>query len=148
MDLVFNCCLNGFMGLSSLLPLFQIIRKVVRQIDSSGADDTQEHEEVIAEGPLEDPSEVDADTDSFMKLAQVLRWLQPLGGSVCQGARPLSRLLTCVPALGIYTVLPPSGLPIVGFSRPGPVQCHSFRAYFLSLSLCVICPAFCLCCCL
>ncbi|XP_041608163.1 ankyrin-1 isoform X11 [Vulpes lagopus] len=49
----------------------KIIRKVVRQIDSSGADDTQEHEEVIAEGPLEDPSEVDADTDSFMKLAQV-----------------------------------------------------------------------------
>ncbi|XP_038308274.1 ankyrin-1 isoform X14 [Canis lupus baileyi] len=48
----------------------KIIRKVVRQIDSSGADDTQEHEEVIAEGPLEDPSEVDADTDSFMKLAQ------------------------------------------------------------------------------
>lgn len=76
------------MGLSSLLPLFQIIRKVVRQIDSSGADDTQEHEEVIAEGPLEDPSEVDTDTDSFMKLAQVLRWLQPLGGSVCQGAGP------------------------------------------------------------
>ncbi|XP_045635082.1 ankyrin-1 isoform X6 [Ursus americanus] len=49
----------------------KIIRKVVRQIDSSGADDTQEHEEVIAEGPLEDPSEMEADIDSFMKHAQV-----------------------------------------------------------------------------
>ncbi|XP_073758648.1 ankyrin-1 isoform X10 [Callorhinus ursinus] len=49
----------------------KIIRKVVRQIDSSGADDAQEHEEVIAEGPLEDPSEMEADVDSFMRHAQV-----------------------------------------------------------------------------
>nr|XP_025741807.1 ankyrin-1 isoform X2 [Callorhinus ursinus] len=48
----------------------KIIRKVVRQIDSSGADDAQEHEEVIAEGPLEDPSEMEADVDSFMRHAQ------------------------------------------------------------------------------
>ncbi|XP_011222372.1 ankyrin-1 isoform X8 [Ailuropoda melanoleuca] len=48
----------------------KIIRKVIRQIDSSGADDTQELEEVIAEGPLEDPSEMEADIDSFMKHAQ------------------------------------------------------------------------------
>nr|XP_060509459.1 ankyrin-1 isoform X21 [Panthera onca] len=48
----------------------KIIRKVVRQIDSSGADDTQEHEEVIAEGPLEDPSEMEADIDYFMTHAK------------------------------------------------------------------------------
>ncbi|XP_070454871.1 ankyrin-1 isoform X3 [Equus przewalskii] len=48
----------------------KIVRKVVRQIDSSGADDTQEHEEVIAEGPLEDPSELEADIDYFMKHAK------------------------------------------------------------------------------
>ncbi|XP_045677458.1 ankyrin-1 isoform X8 [Phyllostomus hastatus] len=45
----------------------KIIRKVVRQIDSSGADDTQEHEEVIVEGPPEDPRELEADIDYFMK---------------------------------------------------------------------------------
>ncbi|XP_043419228.1 ankyrin-1 isoform X17 [Prionailurus bengalensis] len=48
----------------------KIIRKVVRQIDSSGADDTQEHEEVIAEGPLENPSEMEADIDYFMTHAK------------------------------------------------------------------------------
>ncbi|XP_026927145.1 ankyrin-1 isoform X15 [Acinonyx jubatus] len=48
----------------------KIIRKVVRQIDSSGVDDTQEHEEVIAEGPLEDPSEMEADIDYFMAHAK------------------------------------------------------------------------------
>lgn len=53
--------------------LFQIIRKVVRQIDSSGADDTLEHEEVIVEGPPEDPRKLEADIDYFMRLAKVLR---------------------------------------------------------------------------
>ncbi|XP_037382037.1 ankyrin-1 isoform X4 [Talpa occidentalis] len=48
----------------------KIIRKVVRQIDSSGAGDTQEHEEVIVEGPLEDPSDLEADIDYFMKHAK------------------------------------------------------------------------------
>ncbi|XP_042535361.1 ankyrin-1 isoform X4 [Dipodomys spectabilis] len=45
----------------------KIIRKVVRQVDSSGTDDTQQHEEVIVEGPLEDPSELEADIEYFMK---------------------------------------------------------------------------------
>ncbi|XP_066878766.1 ankyrin-1 isoform X3 [Kogia breviceps] len=49
----------------------KIIRKVVLQIDPSEADGTQEHEEVISEGPLEDPSEMEADTDSFMTHAKV-----------------------------------------------------------------------------
>ncbi|XP_055272624.1 ankyrin-1 isoform X3 [Moschus berezovskii] len=49
----------------------KIVRKVVRQIDPSGADDTQELEEVISEGPLEDPSEMEADIDSFMTHAKV-----------------------------------------------------------------------------
>ncbi|XP_077008693.1 ankyrin-1 isoform X2 [Tamandua tetradactyla] len=49
----------------------KVIRKVVRQIDSSGADDTQEPEEVILGGPQEDPSELEADIDYFMKHAKV-----------------------------------------------------------------------------
>ncbi|XP_060263143.1 ankyrin-1 isoform X9 [Ovis aries] len=48
----------------------KIIRKVVRQIDPSGADDTQELEEVISRGPPEDPSEMEADVDSFMTHAK------------------------------------------------------------------------------
>ncbi|KAF6375927.1 ankyrin 1 [Rhinolophus ferrumequinum] len=58
----------------------KIVRKIVRQIDSSGADDTQEHEEVIIEGPPEDPGEMEADIDDFMKHAKVElrgRSLQP-----------------------------------------------------------------------
>nr|XP_007960496.2 ankyrin-1 isoform X11 [Chlorocebus sabaeus] len=49
----------------------KIIRKVVRQIDSSSADAAQEHEEVTVTGPLEDPSELEVDIDSFMKHAKV-----------------------------------------------------------------------------
>uniref|UniRef100_A0A2K6F6S9 Ankyrin-1 n=1 Tax=Propithecus coquereli TaxID=379532 RepID=A0A2K6F6S9_PROCO len=48
----------------------KITRKVVRQIDSSGADDTLEHEEVIVQGPSEDPRELEADVDYFMKHAK------------------------------------------------------------------------------
>uniref|UniRef100_A0A8C9IQT8 Ankyrin-1 n=1 Tax=Piliocolobus tephrosceles TaxID=591936 RepID=A0A8C9IQT8_9PRIM len=48
----------------------KIIRKVVRQIDSSSADAAQEHEEVTVTGPLEDPSELEVDIDSFMKHAK------------------------------------------------------------------------------
>ncbi|XP_045391699.1 ankyrin-1 isoform X9 [Lemur catta] len=48
----------------------KITRKVVRQIDSSGADDALEHEEVIMQGPPEDPSELEADIDYFMKHAK------------------------------------------------------------------------------
>ncbi|XP_016814883.1 ankyrin-1 isoform X2 [Pan troglodytes] len=49
----------------------KIIRKVVRQIDLSSADAAQEHEEVTVEGPLEDPSELEVDIDSFMKHSKV-----------------------------------------------------------------------------
>nr|XP_038950510.1 ankyrin-1 isoform X20 [Rattus norvegicus] len=48
----------------------KIIRKVVRQVDSSGAIDTQQHEEVIVEGPLADPGDLEADIESFMKLTK------------------------------------------------------------------------------
>ncbi|XP_035312344.1 ankyrin-1 isoform X2 [Cricetulus griseus] len=48
----------------------KIIRKVVRQVDSSGAIDTQQHEEVIFEGPLVDPGDLEADIESFMKLTK------------------------------------------------------------------------------
>nr|XP_048312308.1 ankyrin-1 isoform X7 [Myodes glareolus] len=49
----------------------KIIRKVVRQVDSSGAIDTQQHEEVIVEGPLVDPGDLEADIESFRKLTKV-----------------------------------------------------------------------------
>lgn len=58
--------------------LFQIIRKVVRQVDSSGAIDTPQHEEVIVEGPLAEPGELEDDIESFMRLAKVLRRCGPL----------------------------------------------------------------------
>ncbi|XP_036106466.1 ankyrin-1 isoform X5 [Molossus molossus] len=45
----------------------KIIRKVVRQIEPSGADDTREHEEVTVEGPLEGPGEMEVDVDYFME---------------------------------------------------------------------------------
>ncbi|XP_037589390.1 ankyrin-1 isoform X6 [Cebus imitator] len=48
----------------------KIIRKVVQQIDTSSAEAAQEYEEVIVEGPLEDPSELEVDVDSFMKHAK------------------------------------------------------------------------------
>eukprot|EP00069_Balaena_mysticetus_P016272 bmy_09723T0 len=48
----------------------KVIRKVVLHIDPSRADDTQEHEEVISEGPLEHPSEMEADIDYFMTHAK------------------------------------------------------------------------------
>ena len=74
---------------SPLLPslsFFQIVRKVVRQIDPSGADDTQELEEVISRGPPEDPSEMGADVDSFMTHAKVLPGLRPPRPSPFRGA--------------------------------------------------------------
>nr|XP_051688260.1 ankyrin-1 [Oryctolagus cuniculus] len=49
----------------------KIIRKVVRQIDSSEAGDPQEHEEVIAGRPLEGASELEPDIDYLTKLAKV-----------------------------------------------------------------------------
>ncbi|GAB1293046.1 Ank1 protein [Apodemus speciosus] len=49
----------------------KIIRKVVRQVDPSGAIDTQQHEEVIVEGSLADPGDLDADIESFMRLTKV-----------------------------------------------------------------------------
>ncbi|XP_038602660.1 ankyrin-1 isoform X6 [Tachyglossus aculeatus] len=48
----------------------KIIRKVVRQIDSYGDGDLQEHEEVIIEGPVQDPSELEVEIDQFMKYAK------------------------------------------------------------------------------
>ena len=82
----------------SPFPLFQIIRKVVRQIDSSGADDTQEHEEVIVEGPPEDPGELEADIDYFIKHIKVLQWPWPLRPLLFQVAWLLYLPLTSAPA--------------------------------------------------
>lgn len=59
----------------SLPFVFQITRKVVREIDSSGAGNTQDYKEVIVEGFMEDPSEMEANIDFFMKHAKVLKWL-------------------------------------------------------------------------
>ncbi|XP_048186224.1 ankyrin-1 isoform X2 [Perognathus longimembris pacificus] len=49
----------------------KIIRKVVRQVDSSGMDDTQQHEEVIVERPPEAPGALEADLEYFMKHSKV-----------------------------------------------------------------------------
>ncbi|XP_008850519.1 ankyrin-1 isoform X1 [Nannospalax galili] len=48
----------------------KIIRKVVRQVDSSGATDALQHEEVIVEGPLDDPGDLEADIESFVRLTK------------------------------------------------------------------------------
>lgn len=88
---------DGFASPFSLPSLFQIIRKVVRQIESSGADDSQEHEEVIVEGPPEDPGEVHVDVDDFMRHIKVLWWPQPLRHSLFRVARHLYLLLTSAP---------------------------------------------------
>ncbi|XP_031806615.1 ankyrin-1 isoform X6 [Sarcophilus harrisii] len=48
----------------------KIIRKVVRQIDTSGDRDTQELEEVNTEGSLQESSELETDLDDFMKHAK------------------------------------------------------------------------------
>ncbi|XP_022427005.1 ankyrin-1 isoform X8 [Delphinapterus leucas] len=48
----------------------KITRKVVLHVDPSGADGTPEPEEVISGGPLEDPSEMEADVDYFMTHAK------------------------------------------------------------------------------
>lgn len=137
-------CFNGFTGLFSLPSLFQIIRKVVRQIDSSGADDTQEHEEVIAEGPLEDPSEMEADIDYFMTHAKVLRRLQPPRGSrPSERLSPLPTAHLCTRPLWapVCTMLTSSGLPCAsvlhgrqGFH--GCRKCCRSHVYFLPVSLC------------
>lgn len=135
--------LRGFMGPLSPPSLFQIIRKVVRQIDSSGAADAQEHEEVIAEGPLEDRSEMEADVDSFMRHAQVLRRLQPPGGS--RGSRasghpaPLRAAHLCARPLWASggTTLPPTRLaPVPPCPLAGSVSMASMLSHAYLLSLC------------
>lgn len=118
-------CPDGFANLFSLTSLFQIVRKVVRQIDSSGADDTQEHEEVIAEGPLEDPSELEADIDYFMKHAKVLRWLQPPRRPPSECPAPLPAAPLCASPSGFQSApcSPLSGLPLEPpFPLAGPPQ--------------------------
>lgn len=133
--------------------LFQIIRKVVRQIDSSGADDTLEHEEVIVEGPPEDPRELEADIDYFMRLAKVLWWPQPLRHSLFRVARHLYLLPASASTHSGFQSAPCSPLwALFGASLPAPHpgrQCfhHLRRMPFIflplcCLSLCMICPAF------
>uniref|UniRef100_A0A9L0JF00 Ankyrin 1 n=1 Tax=Equus asinus TaxID=9793 RepID=A0A9L0JF00_EQUAS len=103
----------------------KIVRKVVRQIDSSGADDTQEHEEVIVEGPLEDPSELEADIDYFMKHAKVLRWLQPPRCPPSECPAPLPAAPLCASPSGFQSApcSPLSGLPLEPpFPLAGPPQ--------------------------
>ncbi|XP_015420681.1 PREDICTED: ankyrin-1 isoform X5 [Myotis davidii] len=65
----------------------KIIRKVVRQIESSGGDDTQEHEEVIVEGPPEDPGEMEVDIDNFMRHIKVERRGNSLQPDLIEGRK-------------------------------------------------------------
>lgn len=115
-------------------PLFQIIRKVVRQVDSSGAIDTQQHEEVIVEGPLVDPGDLEADIESFRKLTKVLRSCRPPGGR--------SKLTSTAPLLC-------SGLHVLPFGSLSGGQCPHSHCSFPSsacfpASACVIPSFFCL----
>lgn len=105
-------CLAGFTSPFSLPSLFQIVRKIVRQIDSSGADDTQEHEEVIIEGPPEDPREMEADIDDFMKHAKVLQWPQsPEALALPRGlAAPLPAAHLCASPAGVSDCTLPTSL--------------------------------------
>jgi hypothetical protein len=136
-SLVRTCCSQP---LSQWLPpLFQIIRKVVRQVDSSGIGNTQQHEEVIVEGPQEDPSELEADIiEYFMKHDKVLRSLQAPRGPV--------HLLPHLCSSSVCTVLfLGSPLPRGGFPT-SPMLSLTFFCLFFFSCLCVICSAFCLCC--
>ncbi|NXI62274.1 ANK1 protein, partial [Anseranas semipalmata] len=45
----------------------KIIRKVVRQLGPGDTDDRQEHEELILEGSLQEPQDLEAEADHFMK---------------------------------------------------------------------------------
>uniref|UniRef100_A0A8B9DHP0 Ankyrin-1 n=1 Tax=Anser cygnoides TaxID=8845 RepID=A0A8B9DHP0_ANSCY len=45
----------------------KIIRKVVRQLGPSDTDDRQEHEELILEGSLQEPQDLEAEADHFVK---------------------------------------------------------------------------------
>ncbi|XP_067577934.1 ankyrin-1 isoform X16 [Pseudorca crassidens] len=66
----------------------KIIRKVVLHVDPSGADGTQEPEEVISGGPLEDPSEMEAGVDYFMTHAKVeLRGYSSLQPDLIEGRK-------------------------------------------------------------
>lgn len=105
-------CPDGWASPPSLPLFFQVIRKVVRQVDPSGAVDTQQHEEVIVEGSLTDPGDLDADIESFMRLTKVPRRGRPLGASskVTSASPLLSSRSQCCPWLPLWctdgTVLP------------------------------------------
>ncbi|NXC41475.1 ANK1 protein, partial [Penelope pileata] len=45
----------------------KVIRKVVRHLGPSDTDDRQEHEELILEGSLQEPQDLEAEADHFMK---------------------------------------------------------------------------------
>nr|XP_033804842.1 ankyrin-1 isoform X10 [Geotrypetes seraphini] len=51
----------------------KIIRKVVRRIGPSDSNESQEHEEVIIEGSLQEPVELEEEADHYMKYAILQR---------------------------------------------------------------------------
>lgn len=102
---------------------------------------------MIVEGPPEDPGEMEADIDYFMKHAKVLRWLQPPRPSLFRVAQHLFLPLTSVLAhFGFQSALCPSlrALPPASlipkeavFPLP-PYDAFCSRTY-CCLSLCAIC---------
>lgn len=63
-------CVGWYLGAgcdARLRASLQIIRKVVRQLGPSDTDDRQEHEELIVEGSLQEPQDLEAEADHFMK---------------------------------------------------------------------------------
>uniref|UniRef100_A0A8B9P4R9 Ankyrin 1 n=1 Tax=Apteryx owenii TaxID=8824 RepID=A0A8B9P4R9_APTOW len=49
----------------------KVIRKVVRQLGPRDADSRREHEELLLEGSLQEPRDLEAEADHFMKYAKV-----------------------------------------------------------------------------
>lgn len=64
----------------------QIIRKVVRQLGPGDMGDRQEQEELILEGSLQEPQDLEAEDDHFMKYSILHR--DGLGTKVPCGSQP------------------------------------------------------------
>lgn len=101
----------------------QVIRKVVRQLGPGDTDDRQEQEELILEGSLQEPQDLEAEDDHFMKYSILHR--DGLGAKVRCGLQPclagtLPRASTAFAGLAGSGAPLPSILSSALFSSPVP----------------------------
>lgn len=99
----------------------QVIRKVVHQLGPGDADDKQEQEELMLEGSLQEPQDLEAEDDHFMKYSILHR--DGLGAKVQCGSEPclagtLPRASTTSAGLAGSGAPPPSVLSSALFSSP------------------------------